>query len=193
MFVFRSLKAGFEATKAGISRGGECFLDFWILVVVVWEVFLLYGFVLIPRCTCIGFRLLPSKLCSISGPWRSAARRQTPESPVEVSVYSSFNFFYWLFVRCCCGVFVFLYVFLCFLCSLFITCVVVLLNISEQRGRHTGIEEFRHCSKDVLVATDVVSKVLDFQVGGGRGWRINFAGSYRFKAQVVMVIFPRSS
>lgn len=38
------------------------------------------------------------------------------------------------------------------------------ISCGEQRGRHTGIEEFRHCSKDVLVATDVVSKVLDFQV-----------------------------
>lgn len=33
----------------------------------------------------------------------------------------------------------------------------------EQRDRHTGIEEFRHGSKDVLVATDVASKGLDFQ------------------------------
>lgn len=40
-----------------------------------------------------------------------------------------------------------------------------MLNISEQRDRHTGIEEFRHGSKDVLVATDVASKGLDFQVG----------------------------
>ncbi|KAK6058280.1 DEAD/DEAH box helicase [Cooperia oncophora] len=34
----------------------------------------------------------------------------------------------------------------------------------EQRDRHIGIDEFRHGQKDVLVATDVASKGLDFQV-----------------------------
>ncbi|VDL71974.1 unnamed protein product [Nippostrongylus brasiliensis] len=33
----------------------------------------------------------------------------------------------------------------------------------EQRDRHIGIDEFRHGKKDVLVATDVASKGLDFQ------------------------------
>ncbi|XGW23073.1 hypothetical protein V3C99_005369 [Haemonchus contortus] len=33
----------------------------------------------------------------------------------------------------------------------------------EQRDRHIGIDEFRHGQKDVLVATDVASKGLDFQ------------------------------
>ncbi|KHJ75105.1 helicase protein [Oesophagostomum dentatum] len=33
----------------------------------------------------------------------------------------------------------------------------------DQRDRHLGIEEFRHGQKDVLVATDVASKGLDFQ------------------------------
>ncbi|KAK6013367.1 DEAD/DEAH box helicase [Ostertagia ostertagi] len=35
--------------------------------------------------------------------------------------------------------------------------------IAEQRDRHIGIDEFRHGQKDVLVATDVASKGLDFQ------------------------------
>lgn len=34
----------------------------------------------------------------------------------------------------------------------------------DQRDRHIGIDEFRHGNKDVLVATDVASKGLDFQV-----------------------------
>ncbi|EYC45346.1 hypothetical protein Y032_0431g1322 [Ancylostoma ceylanicum] len=33
----------------------------------------------------------------------------------------------------------------------------------DQRDRHIGIDEFRHGHKDVLVATDVASKGLDFQ------------------------------
>ncbi|ETN83786.1 DEAD/DEAH box helicase [Necator americanus] len=33
----------------------------------------------------------------------------------------------------------------------------------DQRDRHIGIDEFRHGQKDVLVATDVASKGLDFQ------------------------------
>ncbi|KJH44666.1 DEAD/DEAH box helicase [Dictyocaulus viviparus] len=41
--------------------------------------------------------------------------------------------------------------------------VVSIHGGKEQRDRHTGIDEFRHGQKDVLVATDVASKGLDFQ------------------------------
>lgn len=36
-------------------------------------------------------------------------------------------------------------------------------NFSDQKDRHSGIDAFRRGEKDVLVATDVASKGLDFE------------------------------
>lgn len=38
-----------------------------------------------------------------------------------------------------------------------------MLVILDQKDRHTGVDAFRRDEKDVLVATDVASKGLDFE------------------------------